>query len=296
MSNLMSNYKLKPEIASFILEQKKSNPLLSCRNLVSLIAERFKIRISKSLINNVMKEGNLSSKVGRRKIKEKKPEFIENGGFIFLKAADIKLALTVKLTDNFSAYFPEKKLSLLQKINEILIYLEFFKFSQLTPGRQNYRKLGLWWLFDGMMSKESLSDFCQRLNQIPIAEANNILKKLGIEHNISIINDLYKECLYRLNTYVQASFFPPGYQFLDPFAMKERFYCLQANIEKKPRLLKIHLFYPAGFFWVNDVVWQEGFAYAANKVNEAGIFNENGEQIWINPCPCFPYENASNFR
>ncbi len=296
MSNLMSSYKLKPEIVNFILEQKRLDTALSCRKLAPLVAEKFKITISKSLINSVIKEVSLSSKVGRRRIKEKTPEIIENGGFIFLKAADIKLELTKQVMANFSVYFPDKKISFQQKISEILTYVEFFKFSQLACDRQNYRKLGLWWLSDGVMSKDNLSDFCQRLNQIPIPEASRILGKLGVEHNISIFSDLYKECLYRLNTYVQTNFFPPGYQFLDPFAMKERFYRLQANIEKKPHLLKIHLFYPTGFFWVNDVIWQEGFSYAANKVNEANIVNENGEQIWINPCPCFPYENVSNYR
>ncbi len=289
----MSNYKLTPDITTFILEQKRLNPVLSCRKLVPLVAEKFKIVISKSLINKIIKDDNLSSKVGRRRIKEKTPEIIENGGFIFLKAADIKLQLTKQVTDNFSVYFPDTKLSFQQKINEILTYMEFFKFSQFSSDRMNYRKLGLWWLSDGMMSKNSLSDFCQRLNQISIPEASKILGKLGIDHNISIFSDLYKECLYRLNIYVQANFFPPGYHFLDPFAMKERFYRLQANVEKKPHLLKIHLSYPMGFFWVNDVIWQEGFSYAANKVNEAGLVNENGERIWINPCPCFSYENVS---
>lgn len=296
MSNLMSSYKLKSEIVNFILEQKTADPILSCRKLVILIAEKFKITLSKSLINSVIKEANLSSKVGRRREKEKTPEFIENGGFIFLKAADIKLSLTTQLTDIFSVYFPDKRLSLQHKINEILIYLEFFKSQQFTAGRQNYRKLGLWWLPDGMMSKNNLSDVSQRLSQISMPEARVLLNKIGIDYNINVFNELHKECLYRLNAYVQTHFFPPGYQFLDSFAMKERFYRLQANIEKKPQLLKIHLFYPTGFFWVNNVMWQEGFSYAANKVNEAGIFNENGDQIWINPCPCFPYENVSNFR
>ncbi len=287
----MSNYKLKPEIVNFIVEQKKLNSVLSCRRLVPLVAEKFKILISKSLINAVIKEANLSNKVGRTRIREKTPESIQNGGFIFLKAADIKLALTTSLTASLLVYFPDKRLNALQKINEILTYMEFFKFSQLTPGRHNYRKLGLWWLLDGVISKDSLLDFYQRLNQIPISEANAILKKMNISHNIIVFNELYRDCLCQLNTYVQKNFFPPGYQFLDPFAMKERFYRLPANIERKPRLLKIQLFYPPDFFWVNDIVWQEGFSYAANKVNEAAIINENGEQLWINSSPCFSPEN-----
>lgn len=289
----MSNYKLTPEIMDFVIEQKKFDTNLSCRKLALLVSEKFKVTISKSLINVILKEMNLSSAVGRRQFKEKNLDILENGGFVFLKAADLRLGLTKQVAESFLGYFPEKKLKFLHKINEILTYMEFFKFSQLSSGQQNYRKYGLWWLSDGIMSKDVLSDFCQKLNRVPIPDASSILKKLEIAHNISIFSDLYKECLYRLNTYVQTNFFPPGYQFLDPFAMKDRFYRLQANIEKKQGVLKIHLFYPPGFFWVNDVIWQEGFSYAANKVNEARIINENGEQFWINPCPCFPYENAS---
>lgn len=66
-------HKLRPEVRDFILEQKKTTPSLSCRNLTSLIIEQFHINVSKSSINSIFKENNLSMPIGRRqKLKKKK--------------------------------------------------------------------------------------------------------------------------------------------------------------------------------------------------------------------------------
>ncbi|MFH1191619.1 MAG: hypothetical protein V1670_05430, partial [Candidatus Omnitrophota bacterium] len=66
-------HKLKPEVLSFIIENKQNNPALSCRYVTSLILERFHIKVSKSSINSIFKENNLSMPIGRRqKLKKKK--------------------------------------------------------------------------------------------------------------------------------------------------------------------------------------------------------------------------------
>ncbi|MDD5078580.1 MAG: hypothetical protein PHQ84_06210, partial [Candidatus Omnitrophica bacterium] len=66
-------HKLKPEVLSFIIENKQNNPTLSCRHLTSLILEQLHIKVSKSSINAVFKENNLSMPIGRRrKHKQKK--------------------------------------------------------------------------------------------------------------------------------------------------------------------------------------------------------------------------------
>jgi len=66
-------HKLRPEVRDFILEQKKTTPSLSCRDLTSLILEQFHINVSKSSINAIFKENNLSMPIGRRqKLKKKK--------------------------------------------------------------------------------------------------------------------------------------------------------------------------------------------------------------------------------
>jgi hypothetical protein len=58
-------HKLKDNIIKFILDQKQQNPSISCRKLVDIIQESFKIHVSKSSINTVLKEAHLSNPVGR---------------------------------------------------------------------------------------------------------------------------------------------------------------------------------------------------------------------------------------
>jgi len=283
----MAKYcKLNEEIKQFIIQQKKANPELSCRGMISLIKERFQVNLSKSLINNVIKEQNLSGPVGRRREKEaiilKKPaeaqftrqevELMENGGCFFLKAADLKLSLTSSLAQNLLVYFVNLSKQVLQEIIETLIYQPLFK-----------QKRDLWQLIGKETPLDFLTQISQHLARIPLSELNKAVTKLVLNSNINDINELYKKCLLKLNSYVQVNFFPSVYQILDLSNMQERFYVLPARIEKKPRLLKIHLFYPKSFAWVNDIVWQEDLSYAGQKVNQAGIFTFEGEQIWINP-------------
>ncbi|MFA5224010.1 MAG: cell envelope integrity protein TolA [Candidatus Omnitrophota bacterium] len=65
-------HKLKPEVLSFIIENKKNNPSLSCRSLTLLISEKLKIKVSKSSINAIFKENDLSMPIGRRRTKKKR--------------------------------------------------------------------------------------------------------------------------------------------------------------------------------------------------------------------------------
>jgi len=64
-------YKLKPEIANFILEAKKADPKISCRSMVALIENKFQTKISKSSVNALFKQSGLSMSVGRRRTKRK---------------------------------------------------------------------------------------------------------------------------------------------------------------------------------------------------------------------------------
>jgi len=67
-------HKLKPEVFNFILENKQKDSALSCRSLTRLILEKFQIKVSKSSINSIFKEHNLSMPIGRRQ-KHKKTRF-----------------------------------------------------------------------------------------------------------------------------------------------------------------------------------------------------------------------------
>src|SRR3989338_4577961 len=59
-------HKLSKEVINSIIKQKIDVPDISCRQLASLISNKYQIHISKSSINSVLKNAQLSSSVGRR--------------------------------------------------------------------------------------------------------------------------------------------------------------------------------------------------------------------------------------
>jgi len=291
----MSNqYKLTPEIVGFIISQKKANPVLSCRKMVSLVNENFSLKVSKSMINKIMKENKLSSPVGRRRLKEPPPVvnitskkedpvsqinefsgFITNGGCFLLKIADIKLSLSLNLAKSLSIYFPQISVGKLQKYIEFFIYGAFFE-----------DKSGLSIIIGENLTLIELSQVAQVLIQAPIQEINEVLNKSGvIDYNFKDVNDLYKRSLQRLNLYAQANFFPFSTQLLDFSAMQARFYSLFAKVKKNNDILEIFFFYPQGFSWGNDIIWRDDFLYVANKINEDKIFTSKNEQIWVHNSP-----------
>ena len=295
---MAKHYKLSEEIMRFIVQQKTMNPNLSCRGLVPLIKEKFQVNISKSLINNILKKENLSSSVGRRRIKEQvvsgtqnvksvvsgEIEFMENGGFFFLKAADLKSGLTLSLARRFSPYFLNFNAEILQEMIEASMYLPFFK-----------NKKSLWFLIGKELALESLTQYSQALAQISDEQAKEVLLEANFNLNLNKINELHNQCLVKLNAYVQANFFPSVYQILDFSAMQERFYSLSGKIENKPDLCKIQLFSTPAFQWRNDIIWYEDFSYAVNKVNSAKIFTPEKAQLWINTLPLFQDEKPLSY-
>ncbi len=65
-------YKLTPEVINFIIEEKKTNPVVSCRGITALVEKKFQIRVSKSSINSIIKKQGLSLPVGRRQKKRRR--------------------------------------------------------------------------------------------------------------------------------------------------------------------------------------------------------------------------------
>ncbi len=73
---LMSNemgviYKLKSEIVDFIVNEKKTTPRLSCREMVSIVEQKFQIKVSKSSVNDIFKQFELSGPLGRKPLVDK---------------------------------------------------------------------------------------------------------------------------------------------------------------------------------------------------------------------------------
>ncbi|VAW19921.1 hypothetical protein MNBD_BACTEROID05-1228, partial [hydrothermal vent metagenome] len=59
-------YKLTEDVKNFIIEIKKANKKASCRFLADLASETFQVKVSKSSVNNVLKQAFLSDSVGRK--------------------------------------------------------------------------------------------------------------------------------------------------------------------------------------------------------------------------------------
>lgn len=190
-------HKLKPEIIEFLLAQKKAEVKLSCRQLSQLILDKFKIELSKSSVNTVIKNAGLSQPVGRRRKKRKysrkeklpapplllagpevKPEEkllevvglpvetellaeLESSGAILLKAADYLMGGTpafVQIIQNRLAR-QEKNL---KPLTEALIYLSLFEKEE---------RVKIWPLIGEQLSEESLTSF---LNELQAAKPLNL--------------------------------------------------------------------------------------------------------------------------
>ncbi|MCA9401516.1 MAG: helix-turn-helix domain-containing protein [Candidatus Omnitrophica bacterium] len=58
-------YKLTDDVVQFIIDQKQNDDSLSCRQISSLIKDKFQLSVSKSSVNNVLKNQQLSNQIGR---------------------------------------------------------------------------------------------------------------------------------------------------------------------------------------------------------------------------------------
>src|SRR3989338_5351199 len=67
-------YKFRKEVIDFVLHQKRTDHDLGCRQLAALNREKFKIQVSKSSINAIIKNANLSNTVGRPLSTESSPK------------------------------------------------------------------------------------------------------------------------------------------------------------------------------------------------------------------------------
>lgn len=59
-------YKLTDDIVQFIIDEKHKGPLLSCRELVDKVSNRFQRHVSKSSVNDILREAQITSRRGRK--------------------------------------------------------------------------------------------------------------------------------------------------------------------------------------------------------------------------------------
>src|SRR5689334_16696123 len=83
-------YKLTPEVSSFIIAQKQSNPKVSCQLLAEMVSSRFNYQISKSSVHELLKQAQIITP-RERKIKEKFQIPLEKKSQIFATLPPIVL-------------------------------------------------------------------------------------------------------------------------------------------------------------------------------------------------------------
>src|SRR3989338_8952254 len=116
-------YKLKKEVIDFILQKKNENHTLSCRQIAVVASEKFKIQVSKSSVNTIIKNARLSSSVGRRALGDGRP-----------KKFQIPSVKKKQLSDNM------KKVGLEPALSEQPIPAEKKKVPQDRPNTDNELK------------------------------------------------------------------------------------------------------------------------------------------------------------
>jgi hypothetical protein len=121
-------HKLKPSIISFVQNEKLKFPDLSCRNLAIIASKKFKIKLSKSSINVILKRERISSPVGRRNttLFNLQGE-IEHGGFSLLQGVDFELGISGLVADLFVSYSHNVSKKVRGEMDSIVQALIIFK-------------------------------------------------------------------------------------------------------------------------------------------------------------------------
>lgn len=203
-------YKLKKDVIDFIVNRKRDNPALSCRQLVKITEQEFQINLSKSSINVILKQSQLSSPVGRRTVipsKQKKfkiPEFkkqqlfsplIEAGdkietekttpeikkedvlydgiGSIFLKAAQWETSEASILGKILKENTNLTDFNRYDEVGETLLFMQVFGIKEIKE-ISNYKGTGLWIINDinGAYDSEQILKVIEKINNYNLLDIN----------------------------------------------------------------------------------------------------------------------------
>ena len=177
-------YKISEKIKVFILSQKESCSSLSCRKLAALTSVKFKVPVSKSAVNKVIKQAGLSAPVGRRKgvkpLRSLEDSSDMAGGF-FLAAAEVELCLVRQLSQGiFGQDVAPRKIRRIEVNLRTLLYMPLF---DLTVDKlDSYDKLGLWKLAGGRVSSVALRKFIVQIQgRCKYSDIAKITNKLNFQ-------------------------------------------------------------------------------------------------------------------
>jgi len=183
----MPKIKLTPELRKIILKEKRKSPHIGVREIAAILADKYKAKLSKSLIHNLLKNKGLKDKPGRKSGPSFQGRKVEPCGFLLLRALDSQVGLLDYLAERLETNFSELNPERLKKI----ITLASFSFFHAKTEKTNLRKTGLLRLAGiYQISKKELELFNQTiLAKQPVVNLDGLKKEL---EPVSAIKFIFK--------------------------------------------------------------------------------------------------------
>lgn len=181
MSNIV---KISNVIKSYALKRKKNNPDISCRLLASEVKSRFKVNISKSSINALLKNSLLSSPIGRRVTQVFRSQAnVEGAGYSFLYGANLMLGMSKILASCIKKALPPMRLKIgtIETISEAWLMARAI-YNVPLQKIENYEKNELWSIIGRKANKGLLKHYLdtikvlQPINYQLVMEFSNMLQ------------------------------------------------------------------------------------------------------------------------
>lgn len=172
--------KISKDIERYVVSRKKTNIDLSCRQISSEITKKFKINLSKSSINSILKANSLSSPVGRRVSSSARLESKINGaGYVFLVGANRLLGISGMLASAIKKAHPGIRLRLdtLEAMSEAWIMAKAV-YNVSLEKIENYSKNELWVLLGRRVSQGFLKEYIETIKLLQLIN-NDIVTEIS---------------------------------------------------------------------------------------------------------------------
>ncbi|OIO36834.1 MAG: hypothetical protein AUJ74_00980 [Candidatus Omnitrophica bacterium CG1_02_44_16] len=153
--------KITQNIRNYVLSRKRKNCNISCRTIADETGDKFKMIISKSSVNVILKGARLSSPVGRNVAKIYRPSGETDGaGYAFLLAANYLLGFSRILATTLRKLAPSirMKWDTLEAISEAWIMARAVYNVPLAK-IENYNKNDLWFITGRKANKGLLKQY-----------------------------------------------------------------------------------------------------------------------------------------
>lgn len=174
--------KISKDIVRYVLGRKKANQDLSCRKISEEASQRFKIKISKSSVNAILKRDHVSSPVGRRVARVYRPSCeSEDVGFAFMFGANLALGLSKTVASVIKKIHPGVRVSLedLEALTEAWLLAKAI-YNVPLEKIENYGKSELWLMTGRKIGKGNLREYVALLNVLQTINSQLVIDLSGL--------------------------------------------------------------------------------------------------------------------